>query len=420
MGGSLVGQKEITKLDLSTLFIYNFAVAFILSLSLIISAPYIAKFYDTEKLKPILYVMSGSVLISSLGKVQNIILIRNLKFKTLSYISIISSAISAGTAIILGFSGYGVWALVMQSVVLNIMIVILQFFQNKYIPQLKFSTKSFKRQWAFGVHLFFSQSLQTIYNNIFLIIFPKISSLSFSGLYSQANKLQQLPIGLFTTVLDGSAFPVLSKIEDENQLKLLNRNIISKFYYFTFSFFFLLSLVSKDLIAILLGQKWLEATPILSILSISGIFLMIMVTSRNTLKSMNKTHIISRLEVYKTVIGVIILIATITLFNSEIIIIWGILIASILSSIITLIVIAKNTNYQLKEQLKDIASPISILFLSYIFSELILQQVNLQYIISFLLSIFLYSFFTIILALIMHDKTITYYLRTIFHKRNNK
>ncbi len=408
MGGSLIGAKNVSRVDYSTLFIYNLAISATLCFLLIVCSSIIADFYNIQDLVPILYVIGISIVISSLGKVQYIILVREFKFKILGKISLISSVISLTVAVALAFMGYGVWALVIQNVIFNLCIVLLQFCYNRFIPSLIFSKESFKGQWVFGMHLFFSQSLQTIYNNIFLAIFPKISSLSFAGLYSQASKLQQLPIGVFNTILDGASFPILTKMEDQDQFKETDRKIASRFYLITFAVFLLLSLLAKPLIAIVLGEKWIDASPLLSILSIAGIFYMIMTVARNTLKSLRKTKIISQLEIYKTVIGIIILLISILYGNYGIIL--GILLAAIISTIITLFVLAKNTSYTIKEQLADISSPLFVLLPGYVFSFLLLENINVSYIISLVIGLSCCTIFIVLMGFVTRNAIIINYL----------
>jgi O-antigen/teichoic acid export membrane protein len=351
MGGALLRKKNIEDVDYSTQFIFNMGVGVIMySLLLIFSKP-IASFYNNEELSLIISIIGLSILISAFGKIQNVLLLRELNFKVISIIAIVSSSISLLVAVIMAMKGYGVWALVMQNLINNTLVVLLQFLYNRFFPRMRFSLLSFKEQWSFGSHLLYSQLLNTAYQNVFLLIFPKISSLNFAGLYTQANKIQQIPWNIANSVVSTSAFPVLAKIEDEKLFVQTNKDFTRKVYIVSFAVFFALSVFSKQIIEILLGAQWIDAAPILSILSIGGIGAVAFMLVRNALKSMGITNRIFKIEVFRAVIGIAMLMITFTLGNYYILA--GIVFASFLSCIVAMYYLSKVSKFTMKEQVMD-------------------------------------------------------------------
>ncbi len=352
MGGSLVRKKDVKDIDYSTLFIFNASLGIIIYIILLLTANIIADFYKMRELAQIINIIGISIVISALGKIQNIILIREFKFKELSIISTVSNLIALIFAIVLATRGFGVWALVMQNLTQSILVVGLQFTYNRYIPKIKFSLTSLKEQWDFGVHLLLSQSIYTIYQNIFSLIFPKISTLHFSGLYVQANKIQQIPSNISSSVIQTVAFPILAKIDDPAHFKSINRRFIRQTYLVVFTILCAMAIFSRPLITIILGTTWIDAAPILSILAISGLGYIIMFMIRNTFKSMGVTRMILRLEIIKVLTGLIFIACVFK--AGDYMILLGIVLASFVATAISIFLLSKKSNYSQKEQYYDI------------------------------------------------------------------
>ncbi|MDD6210894.1 MAG: lipopolysaccharide biosynthesis protein [Bacteroidales bacterium] len=404
MDGVLIATKNVEDIDYSTLFIYNLLISLSLFLLFFLSSGLIARFYNMEELTLIIKFSSLSIVISALGKIQVVRLARELRYKELGLASFCGSVCSLIAAILMALNGYGVWALIVQNLVLVSTTLLVQYLYSRYIPVLRFSYASFKKQWRFGIYLFLSSSLQTVYNNVFLLVFPKVSTLSFSGLYSQASRIQQLPAGLFAMIMDGAMFPILSKIHEPERFKDVVRRFALRFYLFTFFAFLALSLIAKSLVLIVLGKQWIEAGSVLAILCLSGIGMMVMATVRNIFKSILKTKIIFKLEIYKTVIGLSIL--GIALLGGDWIILWGIVLASLLLAVISIFMLAVNSNYKIKEQLQDIFRPLMIVAPGYLLCQIISVVMNTQQIIDSVLLLLMYIVSTFIIGLLVKNPDI--------------
>ena len=286
------------------------------------------------------------------------LLLRNLKFKQLAVISVIASLLGLIVAILLAINGYGVWALIAQNIVHQFATVIIETIYNKYIPKLLFSHKSFVYQWNFGKNLLASQLLASAYQNLFSLIFPKISTLKFSGLYAQANKIQQIPISTITSVTQAVAFPVMAKIEDIIEFKEVNRKYIAIVNQLSFPLLLFIAIFTKEIIQILLGDQWVEAANILSILCFSGIGIIAIYNVRNTLKSLGYTKSILIIEVIKFIASILFI--AIMYHWGDYAILFGLLLSVYVSMFLSMCILSKESNYSLKEQVLDFLEPFAI------------------------------------------------------------
>lgn len=116
---ALMQKKDRNVADYSTVFYFNIVIGIIAYLIMFILAPYIANFYDTPMLVSITKVVAINLFISSMAVVQRAKLTINVDFKTQAKASIVAVIIGGFVGIIMAYKGYGVWALVVQSLLTN-------------------------------------------------------------------------------------------------------------------------------------------------------------------------------------------------------------------------------------------------------------------------------------------------------------
>ena len=355
---ALIRKIDRTEVDFSTVFFFNIVVAALLYILLWCCSPYIAKFYEIPELERITKIVSLNLIVYSLSVVQRSKLSIDIDFKSGAKISIISTLISGLIAWALAYYGYGVWALVVQSLVSGIIKTILLWYYVTWLPQIVFSWKSFKELFSFGSKLLASGLLDTLYNNVYTLIIGKVCSPSTLGVYTKANSLAQFPSSNITGVLQGVTFPVLSTIQNEaGRLSDAYKRFLRLSAFIVFPLMIGLSAVANPLIRIMLTDKWDGAIYLLQIICFSMMWYPIHAINLNIIQVKGRSDYFLKLEIIKKVQGVLILCITVPL--GVVAMCYG----SVVSSLISLI---WNTHYTKKligygyfAQMKDI-SPILI------------------------------------------------------------
>ena len=160
---ALIQKQNRTKEDLSTVFYFNIAVGVVMYLIFIAAAPYIASFYNQPILTAVIAWAGLNLIINSLAAVQRALLIIDLNFRKQSVISVCAVSVSGGIAVWMAYSGYGVWTLVVQTLLNGLITTLLLWITSKWRPILVFSKKSFKELFSFGSKLLMGGLLHTIY-----------------------------------------------------------------------------------------------------------------------------------------------------------------------------------------------------------------------------------------------------------------
>lgn len=322
MGGALLRKKDVNNTDYSTLFYYNLAVSIILYLLLFVCAPLIATIYGKPLLTEVIRILGLAIIIHSFRVVQQIIIFRELDFKSFALISIVSGILSLGLAIWLAYHGYGYWALVWQVIASAMINVILMGLHNRFLPLLSFSKSSFREQFNFGISLLGSDTLKVISNNISLNIIAKFAPLNITGNYTQYNRIISFSQNFMGALMNQSIFPILAKISDKNALYLQYRRLW-KLIIFSMSFVTILFvLFSKIIITLILGKEWLTNIWMFQILCLVILPFGIQMLSRNILKAAGDTKLIFKIETIKSlvIIGLLLL----SIFGGIYTIIWSV------------------------------------------------------------------------------------------------
>ena len=206
----------------------------------------------------------------------------------------------------------------------------------------------------YGINLISANLLRTLSENINSNVIAKIVPLQQVGCFVQANRLINYYNSVSRGIIDKSVFPVFARIEDKSEL-LYNYIKIERYLLsITFSICVLMSLLSSQIIVILLGVQWKEASWMFELLVFSIMPVAIQILNRNILKSLGNTRQILNNELIKSGITLLFLFLGVIFSLSGVI--CGFVVSQVLSAIWIMRSIAKELEYSIYEQLKLVLS----------------------------------------------------------------
>lgn len=362
LSGALVKKQNVKDIDYSTLTFYNLGVSVLLYMVYFMMASWIAKFYDRSILTDLIRLYSIVILIHAFVIAPRTILIKQLRFKLLSMINLLSGVVGLSVAIILAYCGYGVYSLIWQYIVTAVISSVLIYKYSYYRIKWGFSVSSFKEQFSFGINTTLATSLKTFQENIYSNIVAKYSSITQAGYYTQADKLTKVLIGFFFNMIDTTFFPILSQEKNHNQFCDRVKSVNLKMGVAIILAFGLAYSVSEELILILLGEKWVEVKWTLKMLLLIGLCISASNLNRNVLKSLGITFSILKSEFYIFILGALLLLFTVS-YGYEWIVL-GYLLCSIVRFFYFAYLSGKQIGYTLKEQLLDYLPVLTVVVIS--------------------------------------------------------
>lgn len=348
----LVQKKELSQIDLTSSFYVMLAIAGTLYFILFVASTTIADIYGMPDLALVIRVLSLVLIIGSWNSIQMALIYRNLKFRASLLINMIGIIVQGMVGIGMAYRGFGVWSLVSSQITYQIVIGILYGCYNKWIPGICFSIQSIKDIWKIGIPLFGAELLEILSSNVYPMIIGLRYTKAELGLYQKGNSVPTTIVNGVVTACSTVFFSMMSRVqEDFDSLKQLLRNGVAIGSYIIVPIALGLFSISKDFIAIILGDNWLDAIPLMQIacLTLSLYPLRIRTQAIKAIGKANQSFFIN--VAYAVASNGLLLIFV---FVSLKAIILSMLLAEIVFAFTTGYYIWKDFGYSFKEQLMDI------------------------------------------------------------------
>lgn len=307
LSDGLIKKTNPTDRDYSTVFVFNLAFGlFFCTIFISLSQP-VANYFGYEELRNIMWAVGICFVFSSMTFTQETKMRKELDMKRLAVVRLSATASSLILGIYLALAGYGFWALVSTRIFLSVFLFIFYVLISRWIPKLAFYKDSFREMFGYGVHLMLSYVFTQIGRNINSFVLGKYSPVA-SGVFSQAQKLQEVPYGVIEAVYNWPFFAVLSNEQNELKRRELAQDMFQNILWIGVVAGALLILLSSPGIRLLYGEKWVEAIPIFRILIIYGIFTSMKYFFQTILKVSGETRIIRNLTLVEIVLQLVLLV----------------------------------------------------------------------------------------------------------------
>ena len=301
---ALIRKKDATDDDYNTVFICNLGMSMLLYAVVFLCAPWIAGFFEREELIPLVRVSSLGLIIGALGMVQQTRLTKRIDFKTQTKITIAATALSGIVGIGMALTGFGVWALVAQQLISQIISTVLLYIYNRWVPRLCFCKESFHDLFGFGWKMMVSILLDAVWKELTQVVVGKFYSPATLGQYTRAKHYAKLLSSNLTSVVERVTYPVLSSIQDDKQRMVsAYRRIIRTSMFITTVALFSLAAVSEPLIYCMIGPKWHEASTYLPLICITFSLYPLHAINLNMLQVQGRSDLFLGLEVIKRIIS---------------------------------------------------------------------------------------------------------------------
>lgn len=306
LSSALIQRKDPTEAHYSSSFYLNLVSSIFLAVLFVFFAPLIAGFFKSPEITNIIRVLAISLIISGFTVVQQARLTKQMRFNVLTKAKLTSSLISGITGILLAWKGFGVWSLVIQTILGRFLLSLYFWIVTDWKPKLMFRWNAIRELWSYSFNLFLSGILDTFYNQLDSIIIARVFSATDLGLYSRAKSLNRFVIKYSSESLGSVTFPAMTAMKDDRQ-KMIEFGLKAETLIAFVSFGLLgwLYVAAEPLILGLLGQKWEAAIPIFKILCLSGFAYPISAATLSMLKAAGHSKSFLKVEIWKKVIGLL-------------------------------------------------------------------------------------------------------------------
>src|SRR6267378_1749227 len=254
---AVLQRDELNHYLTSNLFWVNVSVGLLLSLGFAGAGSLLAKFYHEPRVAHVAVAMSATIFLTSSSVLHLALLKRAMCFSVVSVNDIVSRTVSVVISIVLGWAGWGYWALVTGAILLPLTNSVLAWSRCRWIPAWPRRVEGTGAMVRFATNVFARFSLNYSTRNVDnLLVGWRFSSLSL-GFYKKAYDLFVLPSNQLVSNISEVIISAMSKWKsDQVQYRRYFLRGLSVLAFVGMGLGADLTLVGKDLIRLLLGPGW--------------------------------------------------------------------------------------------------------------------------------------------------------------------
>lgn len=361
---ALIQRKSPGQRDYSTVLWFNLAVATVIYIILYIGAPLIAKCFQNDvRLIPLSRVMFLTFILNASSIVQVNRLMKKMEMKMVAVANSLGLALGSVVGIVMALKGYGAWAIVWQSITLSGVKSLVLWTTQRWMPSAVFSFKILRSYFNVGSRMMFTSFLNTVFMTIYSFFIGNRVGMVSLGYYTQSDKWSKMGIMSLSQVITSSFLPALSAVQDDEERFDRVSGKMNRFTsYIVFPAFLGLIIMATPVFHALFGTKWDPSIVLFQLLLIRGIFTIFIGYYNNVLLALAHVKTIMWMEILRDSIAVVALIATLpymalTQPGNPVwgisILLYGQLLASAVTWLVTLIVLSRLTGRSFSRYITD-------------------------------------------------------------------
>lgn len=352
---AIIQGPNVTERDYSTVFWMSLVVSLVLYLAVWGASPAIADCYSMADIVWPLRVLVLILIINAFNSIQEAIVARSLEFNKTARATVTASVTSGTMGIVAALLGAGLWALVIQQLLFQLVKSIVLAFQISWKPRLVFEPERAVVLFRFSWKLLVSGLIEQGYQSLSDLMIGKVFDSTNLGYVSQGKKYPQA-LGL---MLDGAIQPVMlsavARVQDDGEkVKRLARRALKTSTFLIAPAMTLFAFVAEPVVSLLLGERWLPCVPYLRMYCFVYALLPVHTTNLQVLNGVGRSDLYLRLEVIKKIIGIAALCFTVFVLRDLTAIVAGYVVTGIICTFVNAHPNKRVIGYSYLEQIRDI------------------------------------------------------------------
>lgn len=270
IGPAIIQNKELTNEDVSNIFKFTIFSGILISLAFTVFSYPISIFYGDKIYIKLCSLLSLTIFFSVINITPNALLLKQKKFKLLGIRTIIINVVIGILTIILAVWGFKYYALIINSILTALFTFLFNFRSSKIKVLRGYDKKSIKKIRNYSSYQFGFSFMNYFSRNLDNLLIGKVIGASQLGFYEKSYKLMLYPVQNLTYVISPVLHPILSEYQNDREyiydkyLSVVRILSILGLFFGTICFF-----ISKEVILIFFGDKWVNSIETFKILSIS-------------------------------------------------------------------------------------------------------------------------------------------------------
>lgn len=300
---ALIQKKKNIKEYLNPAWTIQILRGMTLFIILFLLAPYAAVFFNAPLAKPIIQIISLSLLVQAFTNIGIVYFQKDLEFNKQFLYELGGTLTDFLVAISAALILRSVWALVIGFLAGSAVRLVVSYLIHPWRPRLDFDLIKAKELFGFGKWILGSSVLIFLVTQGDDILVGRFLGVVALGFYQMAYKISNLPATEITHVISQVTFPAYSKLQGNLSrlrgayLKVLRATVLT-----TFPLAVLIFVFAFPLTKIFLGEKWLPIVPAMQILVFAGFLRAMGATTGPVFQAVGKPKIETRWQVVRLLV----------------------------------------------------------------------------------------------------------------------
>lgn len=265
---AVIQQSKVTNEQVSKLFWINILVGLFLTLLCMATAPVLVKFFNDPRLFWVTIAIAPGFMLTAASVQHLAILERQLRYPVLTLIEIASLIGSVTVGIGMAVAGFGYWAIVCAALAAQLVSMSSAMAATRWVPGRFTSGTPILSMVRYGLVVTVHNVVIYVAYNFDKLLLGRYWGADALGIYGRAYQLISIPTSALNAAVGGVAFSALSRLQDDpDRLKSYFLKGYSLVVSMTIPVTIFCAAFADDIILVVLGPKWSEATLIFRLMT---------------------------------------------------------------------------------------------------------------------------------------------------------
>lgn len=272
IGSFLIHQQEDIEKFANAAFWMNILVGAAMAAIQVLIAPFVAAFFNTPIIAPVLMVSAIGYLISPFGSVHATLLTKEMEFRKTVLPNILITVLGSTITILLALLGFGVWSFVFSALAVSPLTVVINWVLCPWRPSLRLFLPYWRRIFDYGKHLLGWDIVEYLIQNTDYLLVGKILGATALGLYVLAFNVAKWVETIIAHTVAEATFPAFAKLQkDKDSMHYAFLRTARYTSILAFPAALGLFVVSTQFIPLVYGARWSPSIAPLQLLLLYGL-----------------------------------------------------------------------------------------------------------------------------------------------------
>lgn len=290
IGSTLIARAASGDKEYNAGFIVIMTGSILAALFVYVTSPLFADILKHEEIEYGLKLTCLILLTMGLSKIHEVWLMKRMDFRALAIRSILSICVGGGVGIYMAVRGYGLESLIVQQLITSLLGALCLWVATPWRPGFKTDLATVGSLLGFSRYLSLSAVTAFISSQSDVFFSSYYLGAAATGVYNAAKRIIVAFNLIFVAGINSVAFPTIAaQGQHENYKDSFLRGVVYT-ASLTAPVYTGLAALSYDIVGLLLGDTWLAAAPVISILAIGGFLSSLDQYNNNTRMIFDRPH----------------------------------------------------------------------------------------------------------------------------------